>query len=141
MRIDRLRSSDTAALVAASHLFDNQTQPNLSADFLQTEGNHCFIAYIDNEPVGFITGIEAMHPDKHTEMLLFELGVEERFRRRGVGRSLVEALRRLSEDKGHRGMWVSVEPDDEAAMRTYLAAGASPPQKALLLSWDFHIRT
>ncbi len=33
-----------------------------------------------------VSGVELTHPDKGTEMFLYELGVAERFRGRGIGR-------------------------------------------------------
>ena len=42
--------------------------------------------------VGFVSGVETTHPDKGTEMFLYELAVAEDARNRGVGRSLVAAL-------------------------------------------------
>ena len=40
--------------------------------------------------MGFVSGVEVTHPDKGTEMFLYELAVDEPFRRRGIGRALVE---------------------------------------------------
>ena len=35
---------------------------------------HLLMALEDERPVGFVTGIETVHPDKGTEMYLYELG-------------------------------------------------------------------
>ena len=35
------------------------------------------IAYVDARPVGFVSGVEMTHPDKDTEMFLYELAVDE----------------------------------------------------------------
>jgi len=54
--------------------------------------------------IGFVSGVELTHPDKGSEMFLYELGVDAAARRRGVGRALVEALRALARRRGCYGM-------------------------------------
>ena len=34
-------------------------------------------------------------------------------------------------------MWVGTEPDNAAALATYVAAGAEPPEAFMTLSWTF----
>jgi hypothetical protein len=34
-------------------------------------------------------------------------------------------------------MWVGTEPDNAAALATYRAAGASPPEQFMTLEWRF----
>lgn len=137
MEIRSLSSRDVDLLVAASHLFDHPVERGRAVEFLEHQGTHCLIAYLDTEPAGFVTGVEIAHPDKRTEMLLYELGVDERFRRRGIGTALTRALATIAEDEALRGMWVLTEPDDIAALATYRSAGAETPEEAALLEWPF----
>jgi ribosomal protein S18 acetylase RimI-like enzyme len=81
--------------------------------------------------------VETTHPDKGTEMFLYELSVAEEFRRRGIGRALVSALADLAIERGCYGMWVGTEPDNDAALATYRAAGAAPPESSVTLTWTF----
>ncbi|HZE00492.1 MAG TPA: GNAT family N-acetyltransferase, partial [Pseudonocardiaceae bacterium] len=53
-------------------------------------------------------------PDKGTEMFLYELGVDDRFRRRGIGKALVAALAELARESGCYGMWVLTDSDNWA---------------------------
>ena len=46
--------------------------------------------------MGFTTGVEMTHPDKGTEMFLYELEVTEAFRRRGIGFALLTQLKELA---------------------------------------------
>jgi ribosomal protein S18 acetylase RimI-like enzyme len=87
--------------------------------------------------VGFVTGVEMTHPDKGTEMFVYELGVDEPARRRGTGSALVAALRDLAESRGCFGMWVVIDPDNVAARRTYARAGAGAGSAQVMLDWDF----
>jgi GNAT superfamily N-acetyltransferase len=137
IEIIEIGEDDLRVVISASDLFDNEPQPGMTQAFLHNENHHLLIAFSDDDPVGFVSGIEIAHPDKGVEMLLYELGVDEGHRRHGFGTALVEAMVDLAKERGCRGMWVPVEPDNVDAMRVYRAAGAGPPEDATILSWDF----
>ena len=88
-------------------------------------------------PVGFVSGVETAHPDKGTEMFLYELSVAEPDRNQGIGRALVGELAALARARGCYGMWVGTEPDNAAALAAYRAAGASEPEAFVSLEWRF----
>ncbi|MEV6910458.1 GNAT family N-acetyltransferase [Amycolatopsis sp. NPDC051071] len=133
--IRRARTVDE--VVAAEHLFDGPAERTASEKFLAGEENHLLIAYEDGYPAGMITGTEVTHPDKGTEMFLNELDVHPDYQRRGIGRDLVDALAALARERGCRGMWVGVEPDNTAALATYASAGAGTDGKFVMRSWTF----
>ena len=91
----------------------------------------------DDRPVGMVSGVETTHPDKGTEMFLYELGVVEDSRRRGVATALVNALATLARDRGCYAMWVGVDSDNAAALATYRRSGAHEETTAVVFSWDF----
>ena len=136
IEIRRLTPNDIDEVIAAGHLFDDLPRRDWTAAFLDRDGHHMLLATVDDEPAGFVTGIENLHPDKGSEMLLYELGVDDAFRRRGIARSLVIALSDLAVEIGCSEMWVPIEPDNEVAIATYLSAGADPPEPAATMSWD-----
>jgi ribosomal protein S18 acetylase RimI-like enzyme len=82
-----LRPGDDGLVAAASHLFDGPARADATARFLAEGGHHLLVAYEDEHAVGFVSGVEVTHPDKGTEMFLYELAVDEPFRRRGIGRA------------------------------------------------------
>jgi ribosomal protein S18 acetylase RimI-like enzyme len=135
MEIRWLALDDAAAVLAAGHLFDDPPTPQWSADFLSRPGHHLCIAYVDGEPAGFVSGVELCHPDKGTEVFLYELGVDEAFRGRGIGRALTQALAQLARDLGCYGMWTLTEPENTAARRTYVSAGGTDRGESILLDW------
>jgi ribosomal protein S18 acetylase RimI-like enzyme len=123
VEIRELGPGDVAAVTAVPHLFDETPRREWTEGFLRREGNHLLFAYVDGEPAGFVSGVEVLHPDKEVEMMLYELGVDEAFRRRGVGRELVGALVEVARRLGCRTVWVLTEPDNDPALATYRAAG------------------
>ncbi len=115
-----------AEVLAAGHLFDDPPERDATERFLQSSLHHILLAYEEDVPVGFITGVEETHPDKGTEMFLYELAVDEASRNRGVGRALVRALAGVARQRECYGMYVLTETDNEPALRTYAAAAGTP---------------
>jgi aminoglycoside 3-N-acetyltransferase I len=136
MRIVRLAPGDEHVVLAGADLFDAPPTEAWSAKFLASENHHLLMALDGDDPIGFVSGVETTHPDKGTEMFLYELSVLEDRRNRGVGRELVQALAELARNRGCYGMWVGTEPDNAAAQATYRKAGAKEEAPLLRLSWD-----
>jgi ribosomal protein S18 acetylase RimI-like enzyme len=131
------RISQFEAVELAGHLFDAPPQEGATQRFLADERHHLLIAYVDGVPAGMITGVEVTHPDKGTEMFLYELGVDESFQGRGVGKALVSALADLARERDCYGMWVVTGEDNEAALATYSRAGGTPEKDQVVLAWTF----
>lgn len=127
---------DPVDVLAASHLFDHEPTAEWTDRFLSREGHHLLIAYVGKAGVGFVSGIEMIHPDKGNEMMLYELAVDAPFRRRGIGRDLVRALLELARTRGCRSMWVPTDAHNRAAIATYRSAGATEQEPSVILSWD-----
>jgi ribosomal protein S18 acetylase RimI-like enzyme len=132
-----LGPDDVDLVVAASPLFDGPADAAGAADFLARPLHHLCVALDGGVPVGFVSGVETTHPDKGTELFLYELAVDEAWRRRGIGRALVDALAGRARELGCYGMWVATEPGNEAAIATYRAAGSDEPEPTVVLSWTF----
>jgi ribosomal protein S18 acetylase RimI-like enzyme len=137
MEIRVLHPGDDRLVAAASHLFDGPARPDATARFLAEPGHHLLVAYEDGTAVGFVSGVEVTHPDKGTEMFLYELAVDEPSRRRGIGRALVERLAALAREAGCYGMWVVTDHDNEAARATYEGSGGEPETAQVVEVWTF----
>jgi ribosomal protein S18 acetylase RimI-like enzyme len=138
MRIVHLAPGDENVVLAGSDLFDTPPTKAWTTTFLASRGHHLLVAVNDEEaPIGFVSGVETTHPDKGTEMFLYELSVQAAARSRGVGTALVGALADLARERDCYGMWVGTEPDNAAALAAYRAAGAAPPEPFVTLSWTF----
>ena len=122
---DIRRITDPADVHAAAALFDDAPRLDATERFLSEPGHDLLIAYVGDQPVGFVTGVEMVHPDKGTEMFLYELGVDEAHRRQGIGRALVTALATLARERDCYGMWVLTDDDNAAAVAAYRAAGGA----------------
>jgi ribosomal protein S18 acetylase RimI-like enzyme len=134
--MDIRRATCAEAVEAAAHLFDSPLLHEATGRFLADEGHHLLIAYVDGVPAGMISGVEMTHPDKGTEMFVYELGVEEPFRGRGIAKALVAALEEVARERGCHGMWVVTDEDNHAAHATYLAAGGEE-DRARVYAWTF----
>ncbi|MFF1343630.1 GNAT family N-acetyltransferase [Streptomyces sp. NPDC058290] len=124
-----------AELQAAEGLFDGPARLDWSERFLSSPGHLMLIAYVDDIPAGMVSGVEMSHPDKGTEMCLYELSVDEGYRRRGIGRALTAALADAAKARGCYGMWVGVDTDNEAALATYASAGSRDEGVFALRGW------
>lgn len=134
-----MTSDDVDRVVGASALFDYEVRPEWTRRVLDDPTHHLCIAYEDGEPAGMVSGVEMTHPDKGTEMFLYELGVGEAFRGKGIGKTLVSALAELARERGCYGMWVLTDADNETGVRTYRAGGAARSDEQLMLSWVFDV--
>jgi ribosomal protein S18 acetylase RimI-like enzyme len=56
-------------------------------------------------------------------LFLYDIAVDERFRRQGVGRRLVEALTRLAQEESATEGFVITSRSNEAARALYRSAG------------------
>ena len=136
--IRRLGPGDDDAVLAARALFDHEPDAQATRRFLAEPTHHLLVAYGPwGEPAGFVSGVEMTHPDKGTEMFLYELGVDEPLRRRGIGRALVEALAALARERGCYDMWTATEPANIPARATYARAGAKLTPEQVVAEWDF----
>ncbi|MFD5629308.1 GNAT family N-acetyltransferase [Streptomyces sp. NPDC127072] len=131
------RAATVDELIAAGHLFDQPVRPEWARLFLDRQGHHLFLAYEDGGPVGFVSGVETAHPDKGHEMFLYELAVDEPYRRRGVGRALVRELAALARELGCYGMWVAVDTGNDVALAVYRSADGKDDGAATVVTWDF----
>ncbi len=134
--IAAMGAGDHDRVLAAGALFDNPPNRDLVSDFLRRPGHHLLLAFDPGGvPIGFVTGVEVAHPDKATELLVYEIAVAESDRRRGVATALLGALTEVARAAATRGVWVVTEPDNDAACATYRSIGARPVP-AVTFDWD-----
>jgi ribosomal protein S18 acetylase RimI-like enzyme len=125
-----------ATIVAAGHLFDAPPDLATSERFLITPGHHLLMAFEGAAAAGFVSGVELTHPDKGTELFLYELAVDEGFRRRGIGKALVDELLGIARARGCYDMWVLTDLDNDPALATYRSTSTTAESTHVMLTWD-----
>jgi ribosomal protein S18 acetylase RimI-like enzyme len=126
---------DVDDVLAASDLFDLPADAGHTRRFLDAPDHFLFLAYEADEPVGFVSGVETLHPDKGAEMFLNELAVAPPHRRQGIGKALVTALHDLARERGCLAMWVLTDHDNPAARATYESAGSNSGTSHVMYDW------
>lgn len=136
--IERMGPDDAGRILAAPALFDDPPDPAHTRRFLAEPTHHLLLATdAAGHALGFVSGVETTHPDKGTEMFLYELSVDEAVRRQGVGGALVDALAAFARERGCFGMWTGTEVDNAAARATYARAGAGDVEPHVFVEWGF----
>jgi len=101
-------------------------------DLLRDERTVFVAAFDAGAPVGFAFGF--VLPRRHgapTILFVYEVGVDEAYRRRGIAKEL---MRRLAAEAGAGEGFVLTEPDNEAANALYRSLGGAPAE---VVQWDF----
>jgi ribosomal protein S18 acetylase RimI-like enzyme len=138
VEVDELGPGDEARAVRATHLFDDDVTRATAAAFLADPRHHLLIATVDGEPAGFVSAIELLHPDKERpEMFIYELGVDEAFRRQGAASALLQRLLEICRERGCREMFVLTDEENDAAMRTYRKAGGGREPDPVMFLWSW----
>lgn len=136
--IRRLGAGDEAVLQALAarfkaHVPDEEAARRVLAD----ERNLVLAAVVAGEEVAaHAYGYVLDRVDGRRGAFLYDLEVAEHVRRRGLGRALVEAFLEEARRAGAYKAWVQADEENEAARRTYAAAGASRVGEDVVLAWD-----
>lgn len=78
----------------------------------------------DGKVVGALSAYELMkYEQERSEFYIYDLAVAEPFRRRGIARSLIEALKPIARDAGAWVIFVQADREDEPAVALYRSMG------------------
>jgi ribosomal protein S18 acetylase RimI-like enzyme len=135
--IRKLRAGDERRLQELCRRFKDRVPSEEEAvSFLGRDNHYVWVAEADGALAGFAYAYVLLRIDGDRSVFLYELGVDERFRRRGFGRALVDEARLMAEETGALKMWVETSYDNEAGQRTYAAAGGAPStEPTLVYTW------
>ena len=96
------------------------------ADLLSAASFWAVAAFDGDRVVGGITAHTIpMTRSASSELFVYDLAVHEDVRRRGVGRSLVTALRTMAAEAGITEVFVPADEEDTHALEFYRSLGAS----------------
>ncbi len=132
MEIRRLRPGDEAVV---RELAEREPQTRVLAD----ERTIFLAAFEAGEAVGFVLAHELLrrHGDP-AQLFVYELGVDENWRRQGIGTALWRALGQLARERGLTGGFLLTNESNEPAMRLYESLGATRPENDDVL-WTFDL--
>jgi GNAT superfamily N-acetyltransferase len=130
MDVRILQAGDEALLAQAAKVgdadprgdADRDPSPSRCRDLLT---DPCFVGVVAldaGRPVGFIYG-HVLPQMTRTALLIYSVDTDAAHRRRGAARAMIEALRRLSIERGYYEMWVLTSAANEPAMRLYEGSG------------------
>lgn len=90
----------------------------------------------DGELVGWLFGYELLRPDGRRMMLIHQVEVAAAARRRGHGRSLVDAALGVARARGHAEVLAVGGPGDPGARALFAGCGARQAQLRQVYSWN-----
>jgi ribosomal protein S18 acetylase RimI-like enzyme len=135
IHIERLGPAQLGAVREAmqvfAHAFDEQgtffSAPPSDAYFERLLSNSHFVmlaARINGTLVGALAAYELVkYEQERSEFYIYDLAVAEPFRRRGVARRLIEALKPIARSAGAWVIFVQADRGDEPAVALYRSMG------------------
>jgi ribosomal protein S18 acetylase RimI-like enzyme len=100
--------------------------------FLAQSQNILIVAEGEGMPRGFLLAYLLDRVDRDQRMVcLYEIGVSECFRRQGIGRAMIEALKLICKNENAMKTWVITNRSNLAAFRLYQSTGALPISAAM----------
>lgn len=124
MRVVVVSSDDSRLLDSiADGVFDHPVQKGFLEEFLANPMN-VLIAAVDNDTVvGMATGIVYVHPDKPRQLFINEVGVDDAYQGRGIGKLLIGAILDEGKRRGAQEAWVATEVGNSPARALYRSTG------------------
>jgi ribosomal protein S18 acetylase RimI-like enzyme len=112
-------------LAVIADVFDPDRPPRyVYAELLNSDSACCLLAFACGQPVGLCVAVCIPKLDRRIGFLFVdEIFVVQAWRRRGVGRKLIEHAMRLAKERGLAGVRLLARPTNTVAQRFYAALG------------------
>ena len=126
LTVRREHCVDAVLAAELDALFDEGMvwNPEQGQRFLAHPDTLLLVARWEGEVCGFLSAYRLQRFDqRRAEVLLYEIGVQEPFRRRGAGRALVAEAKRWAAEVEAGELWVLTEDDNAPARGLYAATG------------------
>jgi aminoglycoside 3-N-acetyltransferase I len=95
--------------------------------FLSRPDNVLIVATMNGVPIGFLLAYLLDRVDRDQQMMfLYEIGVAESHRRRGIGTRMITQVKAICWAQNVMKMWVPTGRANVAATRLYASTGATP---------------
>lgn len=138
IEIVRLNTANAELLKdIAPEVFDHEINPQYLEAFLGDPRHIMYLAVDNQVVVGMASAVEYFHPDKPPQLWINEVGVALSYRKRGIGRQLVQKLVASAKDRGCVFAWLGTNTDNVAAQACFSSVPAvKTPQPFLLYEWE-----
>lgn len=138
IRVFLLTAEDVAVLDRVDDdVFDHPVRRDLAEAYLCDPKNFLAVAVQDGVVVGMASALAYLHPDKPLQLFINEVGVAERWRRRGIATRLMTLVMERGREIGCTEAWVATEVGNTAARGTYEAlAGKEDEDLAVVYTWQ-----
>jgi ribosomal protein S18 acetylase RimI-like enzyme len=118
------------ALRAIRKLKEAEPHSSLNIEYFQkflSRAENILISTTDGDlPVGFLVAYLLDRVDRDQRMVcLYEIGVLESYRQRGVATGMIEALKAICNEENIMKTWVITDRSNHAAVRLYEKTGAT----------------
>jgi GNAT superfamily N-acetyltransferase len=126
MDIVRITSVNEKLVSQINSLLDNGTVWDLEEreKFLSNPDNILLVAFWKDQAVGFLTANRLQRFDnRKAEVLLYEVGVLKSCRHKGIGKTLIEEVKKWAKEVGADEVWVLTNKSNIAANTLYSSAG------------------
>lgn len=121
----------------APEVFDHPILPDQLRAFLDDERHFMFLAIDGGLVVGMASAVEYFHPDKRPHVWLNEVGVTPSYRRRGIGRRLVQAVIDLGRARGWTYAWLGTAADNASGQACFGSVPGGEEREAFYLyEWE-----
>jgi aminoglycoside 3-N-acetyltransferase I len=98
---------------------------NYLHDLLSKTSFHVFVAMDDKRVIGGLTAYELpMYKEEVSEMFLYEIGVDESYRQKGIAIKLIDLLKETCIEKEIKIVFVGSSFDNQPARQLYQTTGA-----------------
>lgn len=117
----------------ADGVFDHPVQADLLAEYLSVPSNILVVARDGDLVVGMATGLVYVHPDKPRQLFINEVGVDDAYQGRGIGKQLVKAMLDEGRRRGGVEAWVATEWENEPARALYASTGGQASDDRIVM--------
>lgn len=124
--VKQVSSLDESLIPQINMLLDEGTywDSEQGKKFLANPDNILLLSYSGEKVTGFLSGYRLQRFDnKKAEVLLYEIGVDEAFRRRGIAKSLIHTFKQWAKKTGANEVWVLTNKSNKAAVSLYESEG------------------
>lgn len=126
LKIEKVDTIDEKLIFQLNKIFDKGTVWNKTEGkkFISNKDSVLFLARLENVIIGFLTAYRLQRFDKRkAEILLYEIGVHKDHRRKGVGKALIEKVKKWAFEVEADEIWVLTNTSNIEAMTLYNSAG------------------